>query len=220
MTPAIAAAALYGTSACLCWYATERGPILLFRVTKIGTLIALLGVAVALHAWHTPEGIALLAALVLCLFGDIALLDSGPRGFLAGLGVFLLAQLVYSCAFVMIRYHDDRPWWTSIIGLVVAVAVVVPMVLRSLPLACRGAVSHGGVTWGWAVLAYYAAISMMVLAAGASGRTLLLVGAILFGVSDTVLALNRFHAPRPYAGLVVLSLYHLAQGAIVIGALS
>jgi uncharacterized membrane protein YhhN len=45
------------------------------------------------------------------------------------------------------------------------------------------------------------------------------VGAVLFLVSDTVLALNRFVRPVPRGQLVVHVTYHLAQGLLVLSLL-
>ena len=67
--------------------------------------------------------------------------------------------------------------------------------------------------------AYVLVLLAMALAAGATGRPLLILGGLLFALSDTVLALDRFDAPRARSHVVVLSLYHAAQAAIVLGVL-
>jgi uncharacterized membrane protein YhhN len=45
-------------------------------------------------------------------------------------------------------------------------------------------------------------------------------GSVLFMLSDTLLAVDKFVSPLPVAGLWVLATYYLAQGFIVQGRLS
>ena len=74
-----------------------------------------------------------------------------------------------------------------------------------------------------AVAAYVAVIALM--AAQAIGRATVLrdagavavaLGASSFMASDTLIALNRFVAPIPLAGLWILSTYYTAQILIVL----
>lgn len=50
----------------------------------------------------------------------------------------------------------------------------------------------------------------------ASGKWVL-VGAILFVLSDPILALHKFYRPLPYASLLIMSAYAVAQLLIVTG---
>jgi uncharacterized membrane protein YhhN len=62
-------------------------------------------------------------------------------------------------------------------------------------------------------------IGAMVVTAFGTGRPLVAAGALVFMVSDAVLALDRFVRPRSWAPLAVMVTYHLGQGLIVAGAL-
>jgi uncharacterized membrane protein YhhN len=55
---------------------------------------------------------------------------------------------------------------------------------------------------------------------GTAGSHWLAWGSVLFMLSDTLLALDKFVSPLPVAGLWVLATYYLAQGFIVQGRLS
>jgi len=46
------------------------------------------------------------------------------------------------------------------------------------------------------------------------------VGAALFVVSDTILAVNRFVRPIPHGDVAVHLTYHLAQGLLVLSLLN
>lgn len=129
--------------------------------------------------------------------------------FLGGLGVFLVAHLFYIAAFVTVE-----PRWRLL--------RLVPMALwaaLALPIVASGAGSLRV-----PVLVYGGVIFVMIWRAAATvtkpvlNRTLLFpAGAILFGVSDTLLAYNRFVAPLPAGDLLVLGTYWSAQTMIAKG---
>jgi uncharacterized membrane protein YhhN len=59
----------------------------------------------------------------------------------------------------------------------------------------------------------------MVVAAWATGRPLLALGATVFMASDAVLASDRFVRPLRWGRLAVMVTYHLGQVLIVLGVL-
>jgi uncharacterized membrane protein YhhN len=61
-----------------------------------------------------------------------------------------------------------------------------------------------------------AAISAMVASAVATGDLRAVAGAALFYASDTLIALDRFEQPRPWAGLAIMVTYHLGQLGLVL----
>ena len=77
----------------------------------------------------------------------------------------------------------------------------------------------GGVGLGAAVAVYMAVIGAMAVTGWATGRLLVGLGASLFVVSDTVLAMGRFVQDRRWTSVVVMVTYHLAQALIVAGLL-
>ena len=60
----------------------------------------------------------------------------------------------------------------------------------------------------------------MAVTGWATGRPLVGLGASLFVVSDTVLAMGRFVQARRWTSVVVMVTYHLAQALIVAGLLT
>lgn len=152
-----------------------------------------------------PHGPWMVAALVLSLVGDVALLGESRRAVLGGIAAFLLAHVAYAAAFLTLGI---APTWAM--GAAVPLAVGGGLVLRSL--------------WGRAgrlapaVAAYVVVIATMVaLAAGvaADRGTGWLVAAVLFFVSDLFVARQRFVVRSSTNRLLGLPLYYAAQLAFV-----
>jgi len=145
------------------------------------------------------------AALVAALVGDVFLMLPG-NWFIAGLASFLLAHLLYIALF-----RDGLAWFPSRPALAGALALGAAMLATIWTGLGQGVLQL-------AVTAYVVVIALMAAQAIGrarslhdSGAVLVAVGACVFMVSDSVLAINRFVAPVPLAPLWVLSTYYLAQ---------
>jgi uncharacterized membrane protein YhhN len=152
----------------------------------------------------------LLAALAGSLAGDVALMFEGF--FIPGLVAFLLAHLAYIRLF-----GRGVPWFADRRSLAAPLAVGATMYAvlwtGGLPAALR-----------LPVAAYVVVISLMTAQALSRARSMggtpawtVAVGAALFMVSDSLLAMNKFVTPLPLAQLGVLSTYYAAQCLIVGG---
>ncbi len=163
-------------------------------------------VAMALGARPIPSARyrGLIAAGLLCsLAGDVLLMLPADL-FLAGLVAFLGAHLCYLTAF------RQEGGGSGPLGLLVLVLMVGAAVLWLLWPALGGL--------RLPVLLYVAAIlTMCWMALGrwwvtrSPGSALAAAGAVLFVMSDAMLALDRFRGPLPLAGLLVLGTYYPAQ---------
>jgi uncharacterized membrane protein YhhN len=204
--------ALVAGFAVLDWYAVWRGSRGIERLAKPLTMVALTATALWMGASDTAPGLWLLAGLVLGLLGDVALLGSSERRFLAGLSAFLLGHLAYVAAFLPV---GPQSLVSALPGVVLVVALVV---LVGRPVL-RAAAAQGGPGLGGAVAAYMLVIGAMVVTAWGTGMPLVAVGASVFMVSDAVLAHARFVRPWPRASLLVMVTYHLGQVLIVLGLL-
>lgn len=163
-----------------------------------------------LAAWvlastRSLDGRLIAAGLLASAVGDVVL-DLGI--FLPGLGAFLVAHLFYIAGFVAVT---RAPRWG-----------------RAIPAALYGAAALAGLWSGLGdmaapVTAYTAVISAMLWRAaarvGAQGPSrpdelAALGGAILFVLSDTVLAFKLFRAPLPWLSFPILTLYWAGQVGI------
>jgi uncharacterized membrane protein YhhN len=212
-TPALVLLGLALMAAVADWVAVaaeERGrPALPARtrwLTKPMPLVLLIAAAVALEPADPAVRVWFVLALALSLAGDVALL--APRGFVAGLAAFLLAHVAYTVGFVVGGLAPPA----LAVGAVSMLAfdlVVGPRLVRALRAGGRSGLAGP-------VVAYIAAISMMVATAAGSLEPVALAGAILFAASDTLLAEGRFVRPVRHGDLAVIVLYHLGQGLLVL----
>lgn len=204
--------AAVAVAAPLDWWAVAVGGRRREWAFKPLVLIALLVAAVLMGAADSATGRWLLAALVLSLTGDVALLSDSERRFVLGLGSFLLAHLAFVVAFI----HAGMPRGDlALVGLVLVAALAAVVGRRVVPAAAR----EGGPPLAGAVTAYVGVIGAMVVAAWATGRPLVALGATVFMVSDAILALDRFVRPRRFGSLAVMVTYHVAQVLLVVGLL-
>ena len=158
----------------------------------------------------SPDGLILAAALMLSCAGDVFLHLSFRRYFVHALVAFLLAHVTYVVLFVRNRPRPLRP---STGQLILAFVVVVYGLLM-----CAWLWTGLGRLAGPA-LAYAAAITAMVLSTILAGfsRPFVWIGALLFLISDSLIAAGRFMVTVPLIGLLIWPTYYLGQYGIAIG---
>ena len=162
----------------------------------------------------------LVAALFFSWLGDSLLMYQNLKQiyFIAGLIAFLIAHVCYTVLFLALQHKSNLSLW------------------------CKGLLTFCGlllVGYGWSIfrllipglesmkipVAVYATIiTIMCLSAisrysrtNFSSFILTLVGALLFLLSDTLLAVNKFHHSIEYAGLWIMLTYLTAQLLLVNG---
>ena len=202
----------FALAALVNWWAVATGRRGVVLVAKPAALLALIGVALVGGAADTAPGRWLLAALALCLAGDVFLLGDSERAFMGGLSSFLLGHLAYVGVFAGLGLAE--PAW-GLIGLMALIAVLIAT-RQVIPAAHR----EGGAVLAGAVTAYMLVIGAMVITAWMTGQWLIGLGATTFMVSDTILAVAKFVRRPAQADLAVMVTYHLGQALIVVGVLA
>lgn len=214
------------------WIAVARGNKKLEYFAKPGVMVALLVWLWQFSAAHSPAApgaVHLLwfaAGLVFSLAGDVFLMLPREQ-FIAGLVSFLLGHLAYVVGFNAVVFNASPPP-VNPASLVVALLVAVVAVQIYRRIAAGLSASGKGKLKG-PVLVYTLVISLMVLSALLTlvrpdeewqvvPALLAAAGALLFFLSDTFLAWNKFVAPLPYGRLRVIITYHLGQILIALGA--
>lgn len=199
------------------WVGVARDDRRLVLPAKPLTLVLLIGAALALDADDPTVKTWFVVGLVLSLAGDVFLMLPEDRDiglpvppFLLGLASFLLGHVAYVVG--MASAPDIGPLLV-VSALVVSVGggVVAPRVVMGVKAKQPDLVIP--------VMAYMAVISAMVLAAGAHGVVVGLLGAASFYASDAILAWNRFIAPSRTLQIAVMVTYHLAQLGLVLSLL-
>ena len=212
-----------GVVAVVDWTAVARGDTRLEYLAKPGVLTALVAACAVLPATHTDlvdRKWWFVAALVLCLAGDVLLMLPQDL-FVAGLGAFLVGHVLYIVGLLQPPSPPGVPPFSfSTTGLVVAVLVSVAYGVVPATLIFRSLARSGQRALIAPVAVYLVVILSMAVLAANVGVPAALVGAAFFVVSDTILALNRFVRPIRHGTVAVHVTYHLAQGLLVLSLLN
>lgn len=188
------------------WIAVHRGNRPGEYVAKPLTMVLLIAAALALDPVDPAVRLALVIGLSCSLIGDVCLML--PRNlFVAGLASFLVGHLAYIVGF---QLRGQTGLW-FVLGLAVVLAAVVVVGTRIVR-----AVRAGDEALAVPVTAYLAVISVMVASAFGTTNGFAIVGALLFYVSDALIAWNRFVQPYPWGRLAIMTTYHLGQLGLVL----
>ena len=207
----IATAAL----AALNWISVACGWSRLEWWTKLLTMIGLISTVVLAGALDDTTGRWLVLALVLGLLGDLALLVDTDERLLAGVAAFFLGHLAYLVCFVTLGVAPAA-WWPLVVPLLLATSWPTRMVV---PAAWR----HGRARLAVPLVAYTLVIAAMAVLAFLTGEPLIAVGATLFVVSDSLIALglarHDFVQEEGGAHVAVMVTYHASQALLAVGIL-
>ncbi len=185
--------------------AEYRGPQQRIYIFKPLTML-LIGLVAILGQGAPPfYKVMIITGLVFSIMGDVFLMLPTDR-FVAGLVAFLIAHLFYIGAFI--PEIGAFRWWP-----------LVPFALFGIGVYLYLAPSLGKLKLP--VLLYVGVIMVMAwvawerwLQTGQSGALLAAFGAVLFVISDTILAINRFRVPFKSARFFNLATYFTAQWLI------
>ena len=170
---------------------------------KVLASTAFVMVALSLKATETFYGQAVLAALILSWWGDVFLIPKSEKIFKLGILAFLLGHLGFGAAFLQLGFD----WRGALVGCVV-IGLVSSLVLKWLYPKLDPSMKIP-------VLAYVGVISVMVICAVAStwesNNYWVLIGAVMFFLSDLAVAKQRFVNPSFVNKLWGLPLYYGAQ---------
>ncbi len=214
--------AVAGAAALVDWTAVARSDTGLEYVAKPAVLVALTAACALL-----PDGRIdlvdrkwwFVGALAFCLAGDVLLMLPGDL-FVPGLAAFLVAHGLYIVGFLQPPSPPGVPPFAfSATGLAVVAGVAVAYAVVPATLLFRALRRDGHRSLLAPVAVYLVAILTMAVIAANVGVPAALVGAVLFVVSDTLLALHRFVRPTRHGDVAVHITYHLAQGLLVLSLL-
>ena len=146
-------------------------------------------------------------ALIFSLFGDVFLMFKSNNLFIPGLASFLIAHIFYILLFIK---ESKILRWPTLIILIVTISYLSflkPYISNELILP---------------VSMYCIVISLMGIVAvnrkkSSFGYSLISFGALLFIISDSLIAFNKFIENLPQSSFLIMSTYGLAQLFILLG---
>jgi uncharacterized membrane protein YhhN len=195
---------LAAASAVLQIWAEYHGPPLQIYIFKPLTMVFILLIAVRnARDYRAFYAYAIIAGLLFSLAGDVFLMLPTEQ-FVAGLVSFLMAHLFYIAAFThgsRLRYSIGTLLPFVLYGIVIFVVLSPSLGEMKLPVLVYIVVI---LVMGWQAWERWQIIGQRV-------ALIAVIGAILFIVSDSALAFNRFREPFELARALNLSTYFAAQ---------
>lgn len=172
-------------------------------IAKCAASIGFLWVAFSAGAFQSTFGIIMFTGLFFSFWGDAFLIGSGNNFFLAGLVSFFLAHVAYGIAFAVYAFNP-----------LVTIGALIVMIPHTVVIY-RWLSPHVEQELFAPVVAYMAVITLMVaLAAATWGRPaafFIVIGAVLFYISDLFVARGRFVESGMINGLIGLPIYYGGQ---------
>lgn len=154
-----------------------------------------------------------LAAIIFSLFGDVFLMFEGY--FIQGLAAFLVAHIFYILAFrpESSRFFSKKELFLPAVLVIIYGAILLGIVLPSVDSALKIPI----VVYSLTIL------TMLLMALHRFGNVktdsfwFVAIGATLFVLSDSMIAVSKFVTDFSFAGLLIMLTYGIGQYLIVMG---
>ena len=162
----------------------------------------------------TKRTILVVLALIFSWLGDLALMKDGEDlYFMLGLGAFMLAQLTYTYVYYKSAFQKPEFQLMPLLPILTFTIFLLAYVLRGAPADMLIPI----VVYA---ICLTAMASMARLRMGLTSNfsfQWVMIGSLLFVISDSAIAIDKFYRPIPYDSVVIMSTYIAAQVLIVIG---
>lgn len=175
----------------------------------IGYLISSLAfIRSRVHKW-------VMAALVFSWGGDVLLMLEPKNNifFIWGLVLFLIAHVCYIYFFLAVKRRETvKTDWLLILPVIIYYLVLIIFLFPHLGDLKLPVIIYGAVISTMLALALH-----MQPAKYGNAGIYMMVGAVLFIISDSVLAVNKFYKSFEWGGIITMMTYAFAQLLIVVG---
>jgi uncharacterized membrane protein YhhN len=150
----------------------------------------------------------MLIAFFFSMMGDTFLMFQGEQYFMFGLGSFLITHLFY--IFVFSRNRLKANWLARFSFIIFSVMML--FILQH----------HISASLLIPIIIYMITITVMAITASerntnSESYRMVLLGAIMFVLSDSLIAINKFVVPIPLQTILIMGTYILAQYLIALG---
>lgn len=172
-------------------------------VLKPGTIVLIILLAANINVDNKLYKYLVMSGLFVSAIGDSLLLMEGSNWFALGVVAFMIAHIFYSSAFITRGRFAARHF-----ALLIPIVLYACLLLNGLH---KGMMAKGDVSLWLPIVIYVTVISFMIWSAAISGCPKAIAGAILFFLSDSLLAWNLFVMPIQAANYAVMITYYTAQ---------
>ncbi|HNP22850.1 MAG TPA: lysoplasmalogenase [Panacibacter sp.] len=171
---------------------------------------------------HTRSKMIANLGLFFCFLGDFFLLfDQDPYYFVFGLGSFLVAHI-----FFIVFFYRLKPFSDKYRLFIFTTAIIILFYLMALLFLIWSNVTVQGLQIPVAIYAAVLGIMLLTAANTLNNRSMkrlsknyFIPGAVLFVLSDSALAINKFSFKFNYSGVIVMVLYAAALLVLTTGML-
>ncbi len=159
--------------------------------------------------------IMLVVALVFSWLGDMALMQEGELYFMLGLGGFLLAQITYMYIFLKASFEKPEFRLMPLLPILTYTIFLLAYLVPALP----GNLQIPVVVYALCLTGMACMARLRFGLTSNQSYQWVVMGSLLFVVSDSAIAIDKFYRPIPYDDVVIMSTYIGAQLLIVLGIL-
>ncbi len=190
---------LFAVSAVFSKYRRKK---MMFYFTKPAATLVIILMLYFTKSESSVLYLPILFALIFSFFGDIFLMFEG-KGFLYGIIAFLIAHIFYSLAFMQQVEIYNYYLLIPVFGITIGFYLYIVKYLEKFRRPVSIYISIITLMFWLAVNRFFFENSYQ--------NTLVFSGAVLFVISDALLALNKFKTKFPLSELLILTTYYLAQ---------
>lgn len=195
-------------------------------VAKPGVMIVLFiwlwqTVNMSAAGWYSENAMPIwfAVAIVLSLVGDVFLMISLDRLFLAGLVSFLLAHIAYLLGFHFLIPATGLSWLALVVilgfGFFITRKIILPLKSKGQSRLILPSIMYSGVI---TLMLLLAVLNLTEESTWNFEATLLIaIGAVFFYASDIILAWNKFVSPIENGRIYNIGAYHFGQILLVAG---
>jgi uncharacterized membrane protein YhhN len=146
-------------------------------------------------------------ALIFSFFGDVFLLYSGQLPFKIGLVSFLIAHILF---IKIVMHRIEKVSFSIILKSVIPFGIFLSLLIFTLK-DSLGELLIPVIIYGFTISMFGVVSLINYLETKSNKSVWMLIGAIVFMISDALLAINKFYLPKEIFGVLIMGTYIIAQ---------
>lgn len=165
---------------------------------------------------HVTLRILLLSvALVFSFLGDLALMQEEKMYFMLGLGAFLVTQALYTFIYFKSTFQKPEFRLMALLPILTFTIFLLAILVPTVP----GDMQIPIVVYALVITAMACMARLRLGLTSNNSYQWVMMGSMLFVVSDSCIAIDKFFRPIPYDSVIIMGTYIIAQLLIVRGVL-